>query len=532
MKVLLISLPVKKGDLDYPLAMIRLNQSLHKIQDKCPQLKVEILILNPKESLDEMQKNIMVKSCNLLCFSSYIWNRDIYKELVPSIKRDSSEMKILMGGPDVTANPEFYIRECQSDYTISGEGEIAFPLFIDELLNEGNFEDFNWLGTQEKPLPQERAPVPQLKELPSPFTFNPPLPGKFNTILWELTRGCPYNCSFCFEAKGAKGLRSLRYEQFKMEAQWLVEQELDEVFVLDPSFNFTNQRCIEILQYLVELEPQCRFHFEIRMERLELSQVELFSQLNCSLQIGLQSADPDICRSLNRKLDPDDFAMRAQWLVDHQIPFGIDLIYGLPGDSLSGYRESLNYALNLCPSNLELFPLMLLEGTEMWEKREQFGIKEGGDDFQGWIHPSFSSMDMREARSLSETACFFYSWSMAADWLKLLADNLYMKPINIIEEYQQWALKRENKSPGDFLDIFLKDGRGPLLREYVRLYQAISQLQDNPEAAITVELRISPDELERLPDWEDCHWQNQQLSQCRSWCLYLSLDGIEWELLE
>ena len=54
--------------------------------------------------------------------------------------------------------------------------------------------------------------------------------------------------------------------------------------------------------------------------------------------------------------------------------FGFDLIYGLPGDNLSGFCNSIDFALNLMPNNLELFCLSVLPGTDLFDAAKGYGL--------------------------------------------------------------------------------------------------------------------------------------------------------------
>ena len=57
---------------------------------------------------------------------------------------------------------------------------------------------------------------------------------------------------------------------------------------------------------------------------------ESFSKLSCSLQIGLQSANTQVLRNINRSFDPKTFSKKVAILNNYAIVFGFDLIYGLP----------------------------------------------------------------------------------------------------------------------------------------------------------------------------------------------------------
>src|SRR6185369_4234334 len=85
----------------------------------------------------------------------------------------------------------------------------------------------------------------------------------------------------------------------------------------------------------------------------------------CSLQIGLQSADPLVLKQVGRSFNRDDFSRRVGLLNDSGAVFGFDLIYGLPSDTLNGFCNSIDYAMPLHPTHLDIFPLAVLPGTRL-----------------------------------------------------------------------------------------------------------------------------------------------------------------------
>jgi hypothetical protein len=62
-------------------------------------------------------------------------------------------------------------------------------------------------------------------------------------------------------------------------------------------------------------------------------------------------------------------------LKQQGLSFELQLIYGLPGETLASFRQSLNFAMSLDPPDLAVFPLMVLPGTELWQKADGLGLR-------------------------------------------------------------------------------------------------------------------------------------------------------------
>jgi hypothetical protein len=120
--------------------------------------------------------------------------------------------------------------------------------------------------------------------------------------------------------------------------------------------------------------------------------------------------------------------------------FGLDLIYGLPGDSLSGFRRSLDFALSLYPNNLDLFPLAVLPGTALADKAAQFGLQADPDaPYQVQSTPGFSVADLEKAERLSKAADCFYNRGRAVAWFNQVLYPLRVKPAAFLEGFAGYA---------------------------------------------------------------------------------------------
>lgn len=58
----------------------------------------------------------------------------------------------------------------------------------------------------------------------------------------------------------------------------------------------------------------------------------------------------------------------------------IDLMYGLPGETLQAWQEDLEQALELHPEHISAYHLIYEEGTALWELRERHKVEEADED--------------------------------------------------------------------------------------------------------------------------------------------------------
>ena len=58
----------------------------------------------------------------------------------------------------------------------------------------------------------------------------------------------------------------------------------------------------------------------------------------------------------------------------------IDLMYGLPGETLDTWKEDLQQAIALHPEHISAYHLIYEEGTALWKLREEHQVKEADED--------------------------------------------------------------------------------------------------------------------------------------------------------
>ena len=99
------------------------------------------------------------------------------------------------------------------------------------------------------------------------------------------------------------------------------------------------------------------------------------------LSLGVQSADDGMLRALGR---PHTFAQAEEAAAAARRArirnLSLDLIYGLPGQDLSGWKDTLERAAALEPEHLSCYGLKVEEGTPLWDMQEKMDLPD--DDAQ------------------------------------------------------------------------------------------------------------------------------------------------------
>ena len=215
-------------------------------------------------------------------------------------------------------------------------------------------------------------------------------------------------------------------------------------------------------------------------------------------------------------MDRDDFYNKILMLHEEGAVYGFDLIYGLPGDTYSGFCKSLDFALSLRPNHLDIFPLAVLKGTELYEEAEDFHLNWNREKpYTVYDTPDFSAGDMEKARRLAEACNIFYNKGEAVPWFYLIPDALETSPSQLLEEFADFLKENNSALPegtgkadlpaivelqtGFVSNIFRKEGRereGKAAVDIIRWMSGISYLLGREDLeSLTVDFSFNINQL-------------------------------------
>ena len=220
-----------------------------------------------------------------------MWNRTILERVSENLEEKG--ITTLAGGPEITAHP----KDIKAfSYLICGEGEHSVPQIIQNLINGQKVNRINFSSAILNP-----------ETLPSPYLDGTLDPCEFGGALWELARGCPFRCSYCYEAKGEKKIRFFPMERLEKEIDLFAQKKVPQVFVLDPTYNADKNHALKMLDLIARKTPDTFYYFEARAEFIDRELAKAFSKIPCAVQIGLQSIDEEVLKKVKRTLNKKQF---------------------------------------------------------------------------------------------------------------------------------------------------------------------------------------------------------------------------------
>ncbi len=329
--------------------------------------------------------SILAREPWLVGFTCYLWNIDRSLWIAEQLKAARPELRILLGGPEITADNAWVLAQPSLDYAAIGEGEQTFCELLEALRHsptpaqpiDGLFVSATNGGTPGR-LPAFRRPLPDLNEISSPYLAGILDAADEQMLLLETIRGCVFKCKFCYYPKSYDNLYFLSEEKIVANLEHARQRGAREVVLLDPTLN-QKRDFNAFLRLLAQANAQRQFTFfgELRAEGITAETARLLREANFTeVEIGLQSVDPAAQELMDRKNNMKAFERGVRAMLDAGLQVKVDLIIGLPGDTADSIRRGLDY---LCSSRLyssiQVFNLAILPGTAFRQEAEQLGLK-------------------------------------------------------------------------------------------------------------------------------------------------------------
>ncbi|HLJ92826.1 MAG TPA: radical SAM protein [Gemmataceae bacterium] len=393
-RVLLVQLPIPplgpapiRGNVPLAAAYLKLHAEQHGLR------AFYELDLFPAGEANTFGDRLLVRALAerapwLVGFTCYVWNIERTLWIIRELKHLRPEVRIVLGGPEITADNAWVLQTPDYDFAVIGEGEQTFAQLLLALVGAagpavpipGLYVPPAVGADRYDPArqPAFRTPLPDLNTLGSPYVAGILDAADEQMLLLETTRGCVFKCKFCYYPKSYDKQYYLSAENILANLRHAAERGAREVFLLDPTLN-QRKDFADFLRLLAQGNPGRRFEYfgELRAEGVTAGTARLLHDAGFTeVEVGLQSIDPDAQSKMDRKNNLKAFERGVRAMLDAGIQVKVDLIVGLPGDTRESVRRGLHYLRdNGLYSDVQVFNLSILPGTAFRQEAQQLGLK-------------------------------------------------------------------------------------------------------------------------------------------------------------
>ncbi len=143
------------------------------------------------------------------------------------------------------------------------------------------------------------------------------------------------------------------------------------------------EKLLTILLRYFRLEDRAEVTIEANPDGLSIEKQRILCQMGVNrVSLGVQSFDPEILERLGRQHTPQQVVDVVEHLSTLIPNVSLDLIYGVPGQSIDCWKKTIRQAISLQPTHLSTYALTFEKGTSFWSQRSKGELRQVGETME------------------------------------------------------------------------------------------------------------------------------------------------------
>ncbi|MFH0803447.1 MAG: radical SAM protein [bacterium] len=353
------------------------------IRSKFPEVTVDILDAAAfAMDFDEIVSFIKGARPDVLALTSVTMTANSVKKIARTARQILPGTLFVAGGIHPTVLPDEFFPDV--DICVLGEGEFTLADILKAHSDGTDFSvipgvallrDGRCLITGERPFIEDldSLPMPAWNLLPlDRYVYQYPHRTSTRRFASVFTsRGCPHNCTFCCSKHVWK--RKVRFrsvENIIREIRDLRERfQVSLIHFADDTFSLDRERTIALLKRIMAEKIDIRWSCLTRVDALDEELLLLMKKSGCAdLQIGVESGDPDILKSLDKKITLEQVRETFRLVKKTGLRCKGTFMIGNRGETPETIRKTIALALELNPTLAAIAIMVPFPGTALFDE--------------------------------------------------------------------------------------------------------------------------------------------------------------------
>lgn len=329
------------------------------------------------------------------------------------VVKEHSNIPVVWGGVHASLIPEQTLQNENIDIVVVGEGDLTFHEVVKALYNRTPIQSVKgiYYKSEGQILKTEPRPFTDLNSMPPvPYSlvnihqYMPVFDG-IPTLYIQTSRGCPNNCSYCYNPVfNKRKWRSLSAEKTLEMLKYLIEyQQVKSFYIVDDDFFVDIKRVEHICNGIIEngwnrwgviWESQgINIKTALRLTDEQLSLIEL---AGCrKVHFGIESGSEKVLDIIHKNITIEQVKEVSNKFKKHNIICQYNFMAGFPEESDDDIRKTIEIAFWLMNNsdNSVISPICTYipyPGTELFDCAIKKGYKQF-DTLEEWSKTDYSN---------------------------------------------------------------------------------------------------------------------------------------------
>jgi anaerobic magnesium-protoporphyrin IX monomethyl ester cyclase len=350
---------------------------------------------------------------------------------------------IVVGGPQASACPEPYLQH-HGAIVFAGEAEISLPNYLQEINNGRSGLDTPGIMYLDQDNILVKNPRPPLIQdlnnvaMPARHYFNMNsytvrLSGQKATNMMS-SRGCPFECIFCFHDYLGKIYRPRSAENVIAEMELLkYRYGYDAILFYDDNFTLQKRRVEDICTQLIDHKLNMKWRCYSRVNGVDEKLLTQMHQAGCcEIVFGVESGSQRTLDLSNKGIKVEDSIRTINLCREIGISTKSYIMIGFPWETIKDIEQTIGFLDQILPSQVHVVIVTPFPNTPLEKMLSSQGIFIDEDvDITGISQPSFETgnftredliyyrdLAYEKIRSSNVDHVLSYDWKQDPDWRK------------------------------------------------------------------------------------------------------------------
>lgn len=320
------------------------------------------------------------------------------KPLCEVINQYKKDAWLCLGGHGASASESYMLRTTNCEIVCTGEGEYVALDVLNCKLNGRSLYDVDGIAFKDKGkivINPHRKPVSNLDNLPLPawdlfdmnvYSSNLKFAGMKEgdkALALISGRGCTNRCSFCYRLE--KGLRARSVPNVINEMKILNDRfGINYYFFMDELFVHNEKRVNQFADALDKNNLNIMYNVNARCDIFSKNIAQTLKDSGCMfVNAGIESTNDLVLQKMGKNCTVEQNHRTAQACVDVDLNIGLNLLFGLPGDTIETLWDNVAFIkkYNTYYQCRDLRPVTPYPGSPLLTEAVKMGFIKHEDEF-------------------------------------------------------------------------------------------------------------------------------------------------------
>ncbi|MFH1209744.1 MAG: radical SAM protein [archaeon] len=392
MKILLINPPSKEAKKGYssaifpPLGLLYIASVLREGGHSVKVLDLFVLFAKKNYNFEKLKAEIIDFKPNIVGVSFFSSNIVYVRNILDIVKEISPKIVTVVGGPHITAVPNYLINLKSADFGVYAEGEFTFLEFVNKLSKQKNITNIKGIIYKKKDKIEfkVRPYITDLDVLPFPARDLVPMdlyqPSTASYRQLPATaiitsRGCPFQCLFCHKPIFGNKFRPHSAKRVIEEIETLNKKfGIKDFKIYDDTFTLNRVRVVEICNLLIKKNLGITWNCTTRVDTVDYELLKLMKKAGCyNISFGVEAGSERILKLIKKGITKMQVINVFKWVRELGIESVAFFIIGLPTQTKQEIFETIKFAKQINPDYVQFTLVNPHPDTELYELCKKYG---------------------------------------------------------------------------------------------------------------------------------------------------------------